>query len=112
MLAAFRDAGVITLGTATTPDEAVALDEAGIDIVVASGAEAGGHRGAFLAQAEDSLVGTLPLVRIAVEEVGAPVIAAGGIAEARGIVAALALGAEGVQIGTAFLATDESAATA
>ena len=65
VLAAFRDAGVITLGTATTPDEAVALDEAGIDIVVASGAEAGGHRGAFLAQAEDSLVGTLPLVRIA-----------------------------------------------
>jgi nitronate monooxygenase len=90
----------------------VALDEAGIDIVVASGAEAGGHRGAFLARAEDSLVGTLPLVRIAVEEVRAPVIAAGGIAEARGIAAALALGAEGVQIGTAFLATDESGATA
>jgi nitronate monooxygenase len=112
VLAAFRDAGVVTLGTATTPDEAVALDEAGIDIVVASGAEAGGHRGAFLAQAEDSLVGTLPLVRIAVGEVQAPVIAAGGIADARGIVAALALGAQGVQIGTAFLATDESAATA
>ena len=112
VLAAFSDAGIVTLGTATTPDEAVALDEAGIDIVVASGAEAGGHRGAFLAQAEDSLVGTLPLVRIAVEEVQAPVIAAGGIADARGILAALALGAEGVQIGTAFLATDESAATA
>ena len=72
VLAAFRDAGIVTLGTATTPDEAVALDEAGIDIVVASGAEAGGHRGAFLAPAEDSLVGTLPLVRIAVEEVQAP----------------------------------------
>ena len=112
VLAAFRDAGIVTLGTATTPDEAVALDEAGIDIIVASGAEAGGHRGAFLAPAEDSLVGTLPLVRIAVEEVQAPVIAAGGIADARGIVAALALGAEGVQIGTAFLATDESGATA
>jgi nitronate monooxygenase len=112
VLAAFRDAGIVTLGTATTPDEAVALDAAGIDIVVASGAEAGGHRGAFLAPAEESLVGTLPLVRIAVEEVEAPVIAAGGIADARGIVAALALGAEGVQIGTAFLATDESGATA
>ena len=112
VLAAFSDAGIVTLGTATTPDEAVALDEAGIDIVVASGAEAGGHRGAFLAPAEESLVGTLPLVRIAVEEVEAPVIAAGGIADARGIVAALALGAEGVQIGTAFLATDESGATA
>ena len=112
VLAAFRDAGIVTLGTATTPDEAVALDDAGIDIVVASGAEAGGHRGAFLAPAEDSLVGTLPLVRIAVEEVQAPVIAAGGVADASGIVAALALGAEGVQIGTAFLATDESEATA
>ena len=112
VLAAFRDAGIVTLGTATTPDEAVALDEAGIDIVVASGAEAGGHRGAFLAAAEESLVGTLPLVRIAVEEVQVPVIAAGGIADARGIAAALALGAEGVQIGTAFLATDESGASA
>jgi nitronate monooxygenase len=111
LLAAFRDAGVVTLGTATTPDEAVALDEAGVDVVVASGAEAGGHRGAFLAPAEDSLVGTLPLVRIAVEEVRAPVVAAGGIADPRGIVAALALGAEGVQIGTAFLATDESGTT-
>jgi nitronate monooxygenase len=110
ILAAFRDAGIVTLGTATTPDEAVALDEAGIDIVVASGAEAGGHRGAFLAPAEESLVGTLPLVRIAVSEVQAPVIAAGGIADARGVAAALALGAEGVQIGTAFLATDESGA--
>ena len=112
VLEAFRDAGIVTLGTATTPDEAVALDEAGIDIVVASGAEAGGHRGAFLAPAEASLVGTLPLVRIAVEEVKAPVIAAGGIADARGIAAALALGAEGVQIGTAFLATEESGAGA
>jgi nitronate monooxygenase len=111
VLAGFRDGGVVTLGTATTPDEAVALDEAGIDVIVASGAEAGGHRGAFLASAEDSLFGTLPLVRVAVEEVRAPVIAAGGIADAGGIVAALALGAEGVQIGTAFLATDESGTT-
>jgi nitronate monooxygenase len=110
VLAAFRDAGIVTLGTATTPDEAVALDAAGVDIVVASGAEAGGHRGAFLAPAEESLVGTLPLVRIAVEEVEAPVVAAGGIADARGVAAAIALGAEGVQIGTAFLATDESGA--
>ena len=112
ILAAFRDAGIVTLGTATTPDEAVALDEAGIDIVVASGAEAGGHRGAFLAPAEASLFGTMPLVRIAVSEVQAPVVAAGGIADASGIAAALALGAEGVQIGTAFLATDESGARA
>lgn len=112
LLAAFRDRGVATIGTATTPDEAVALDRAGVDAIVASGAEAGGHRGAFLAPVEDSLVGTLSLVRIAASEVRAPVIAAGGIADAHGVAAALALGAEGVQIGTAFLATDESGTTA
>lgn len=112
LLAAFREQGVATIGTATTPDEAVALDQAGVDAIVASGAEAGGHRGAFLAPVEDSLVGTLSLVRIAASEVRAPVIAAGGIADAHGVAAALALGAEGVQIGTAFLATDESGTTA
>lgn len=111
ILAAARDRGIVTIGTATTPDEAVALDDAGVDLIVASGFEAGGHRGAFLRPAEDSLVGTLPLVRIAAEEVRAPVIAAGGIVDSRGIAAALALGAEGVQIGTAFLATDESGTT-
>jgi nitronate monooxygenase len=111
LLDAFRERGIATIGTATTPDEAVALDEAGVDVIVASGAEAGGHRGAFLRPAEDSLFGTLPLVRIAAAEVHAPVVAAGGIADARGIVAALAVGAEGVQLGSAFLATDESGAT-
>lgn len=111
LLTAFRERGVVTLGTATTPDEAVALDSAGVDIVIASGAEAGGHRGAFLAEAEESLFGTLALVRTATAEVGAPVVAAGGIADARAITAVLALGAEGAQIGTAFLATEESGAT-
>jgi nitronate monooxygenase len=106
-----RERGIVTMGTATTPDEAVALDAAGLDAVVASGFEAGGHRTAFLAEAEDSLYGTLPLTRIAATEVAAPVVAAGGIADAAGIVAALALGAEGVQMGTAFLATDESGAS-
>lgn len=106
-----RERGIATIGTATTPDEAVALDAAGLDAIVASGFEAGGHRAAFLAEAEDSLYGTLPLTRIAATEVGAPVLAAGGIADAGGIVAAHALGAEGVQIGTAFLATDESGAS-
>jgi len=105
LLAAFRKRGIATIGTATTPDEA------GVDAIVASGAEAGGHRGAFLAPAEDSLVGTLSLVRVAVAEVKAPVIAAGGVADAHGVVAALALGAEGVQVGTAFLATEESGTT-
>ncbi len=111
VLNACRDRSIATIGTATTPDEVVALDDAGADVIVASGFEAGGHRGAFLAHAEDSLVGTLPLVRIAAEEVGTPIVAAGGIADARGILAAHALGAEGVQIGTAFLATEESGAT-
>ncbi len=111
VLDACRDRSIATIGTATTPDEVVALDDAGVDVIVASGFEAGGHRGAFLAPADDSLVGTLPLVRIAAEEVGTPIVAAGGIADARGILAAHALGAEGVQIGTAFLATEESGAT-
>jgi nitronate monooxygenase len=106
-----RDRGIITIGTAITLAEAVALDQAGVDLIVASGAEAGGHRGAFLAEAEDSLVGTVALVRATVEAVRAPVIAAGGIADAEGIAAALALGAEGVQVGTAFLATEESGTT-
>lgn len=111
LLEACRERGIVVAGTATTPDEAVALDEAGVDVVVASGAEAGGHRGAFLEPAEDSLHGTLALVRVAVSEVAAPVVAAGGIADASGIAAALALGADGVQIGTAYLATDESGTT-
>jgi nitronate monooxygenase len=80
-------------------------------MIVASGTEAGGHRGAFLAEAEDSLVGTMALVRGVVEQVRAPVIAAGGIADARGVAAALALGAEAVQVGTAFLPTEESGTT-
>ena len=112
LLDAFHERGTVTIGTAITLEEAVALDEAGVDLIVASGMEAGGHRGAFLAKAEDSLVGTLPLVRSVVEHVRAPVIAAGGIADAHGVAAALALGAEAVQVGTAFLATEESGTTA
>jgi nitronate monooxygenase len=111
LLRAFREHGIVTIGTAITPDEAVALDEAGVDAIVASGFEAGGHRGAFLREPEDSLFGTLALVPIVVDEVRVPVIAAGGIADARGVRAALALGADGVQVGTAFLATDESGTT-
>ena len=102
--------GIVTLGTATTPHEAVALERAGVDLVVASGFEAGGHRGSFLGPAEDSLTGTFSLVPQTVDAVKVPVVAAGGIADARGIVAALALGAEGVQMGTVFLACEESGA--
>jgi nitronate monooxygenase len=98
------------VGTATTPDEAVALEQAGVDIVVASGFEAGGHRGSFLRSAEDSLTGTISLVPQTVDALSIPVVAAGGIADARGIAAAFALGAEGVQMGTVFLACEESGA--
>jgi nitronate monooxygenase len=82
-----------------------------VDAIVASGFEAGGHRGSFLRAAEDSLTGTLSLVPQIAAKVKVPVIAAGGIANARGVVAALALGAEGVQMGTVFLACEESGAS-
>src|SRR6266853_264092 len=101
---------IVTIGTATTREEGAALQEAGVDAIVASGFEAGGHRGSFLRSAEDSLTGTLSLVPQIVDIVDAPVIAAGGIGDARGVIAALALGAEAVQMGTAFLACEESGA--
>jgi nitronate monooxygenase len=102
---------ITTLGTATTPAEAAALETAGVDCVVASGFEAGGHRGSFLKPAEASLMGTMALIPQVVDRVRIPVIAAGGIADARGVKAALCLGAAGVQIGTAFLACNESSAS-
>jgi nitronate monooxygenase len=101
-----------TIGTATTVEEAIALEQAGVDAIVASGLEAGGHRGSWLRRAEDSLVGTTALVPQTVDAVSVPVIAAGGIADGRGVVAALALGASGVQMGTAFLTSDDSGASA
>jgi nitronate monooxygenase len=107
-----RMRGIITIGTATTAAEARVLDQAGVDVIVASGFEAGGHRGSFLLPAEDSLTGTFSLTPQVVDAVSAPVVAAGGIGDARGIVAAFALGAEGVQMGTAFLASEDSGASA
>jgi nitronate monooxygenase len=111
ILAECRAKHIVTIGTATTPEEGAALQEAGVDAVVASGFEAGGHRGSFLRAAEDSLTGTFSLVPQAADMVNVPVIAAGGIADARGVIAALALGAEAVQMGTAFLACEESGAS-
>ena len=107
-----RTQEIVTIGAATTPDEAIVLEQAGVDVIVASGFEAGGHRGSFLRPAEESLTGTFSLVPQVADAVSVPVVAAGGIADARGIVAAFALGAEGVQIGTAFLASEESGASA
>lgn len=104
--------GIVTIGAATTLDEAIVLESAGVDMIIASGFEAGGHRPSFLASAETSTIGTFVLLQLIREKVKIPVIAAGGIANGRGVAAALALGADAVQIGTAFLATDESNATA
>ena len=110
VLARCRELGIMTLGAVTSVAEAQAMERAGVDAIVASGFEAGGHRISFLRAAEESLMGTLSLVPMVVDAVRIPVIAAGGIADGRGVAAALCLGAQGVQIGTAFLACDESAA--
>jgi len=107
-----RRLGIVTVGAATTLDEAIALESAGVDMIIASGFEAGGHRPSFLASAESSVTGTFVLVQLIKEKVKTPVIAAGGIANGKGVAAALLLGADAAQIGTAFLATDESNATA
>jgi nitronate monooxygenase len=109
-LAALHGAGAFVMGTATTVREARALEAAGVDAVVAQGAEAGGHRGSFLGPGH-ALVGTLALVPQVVDAVSVPVVAAGGIMDGRGIAAALALGARAVSLGTAFLACPESGAS-
>lgn len=101
---------IVTAGAATTLGEALVLDAAGVDLIIASGFEAGGHRPSFLAPAEASLTGTFVLVQLIKDRVHVPVIAAGGIATGKGIAAALTLGADGVQVGTAFLACEESGA--
>jgi len=103
-----KAAGCKVMGSATTVAEARWLAERGCDAVIAQGSEAGGHRGMFLSDDLAAQVGTFSLVPQVADAVQIPVIAAGGIADARGIVAALALGASGVQIGTAFLASPES----
>lgn len=103
-----RRQGIITGGAATTLDEALVLEAAGVDMIIASGFEAGGHRPSFLASAEASTTGTFVLLQLIREKVKTPVIAAGGIANGRGVAAALTLGASAAQIGTAFLACDES----
>jgi nitronate monooxygenase len=105
---ALRARGMSILGTATTVDEACALEEAGVDGVVAQGGEAGAHRGTFAAPFESAMIGTMALVPQVVNAVRVPVVASGGIMDGRGIAAALSLGADAVQMGTAFLTTTES----
>jgi nitronate monooxygenase len=108
LVARVKAAGCIVISSATTAEEARWLDARGVDAIIAQGAEAGGHRGIFLSDDIASQAGTLALVPQVVDAVKVPVIAAGGIADGRGIAAAFALGAAGVQIGTAYLHSPES----
>jgi nitronate monooxygenase len=110
-IAAVKAAGIVAVGTSTTVPEALVLQAAGVDAIVAQGAEAGAHRGSFLAPFADSMVGLMALVPGIVDRVTLPVIAAGGIMDGRGIAAAMMLGAAGVQLGTAFLVSTESGAS-
>jgi nitronate monooxygenase len=108
-VARLKDAGIAWVATVTTVGEALAAEQAGADAVVAQGAEAGGHRGAFIAaEAQARAVGLFALLPQVVDAVRMPVIATGGIADARGVAAAMLLGARAVQIGTALLRCDES----
>jgi nitronate monooxygenase len=106
-----KAAGSIVMSSATSVREARWLEERGCDVIIAQGSEAGGHRGMFLEQGVDSQLGTLALVPQVADAVAVPVVAAGGIADGRGIAAAFALGACGAQIGTAFLFTQEASIT-
>lgn len=106
-----RRLDVLSIGTATTAEEARHLTDAGVDAIVAQGAEAGAHRGTFLGDFEKAMVPTLDLVRSIVAEVRTPVIASGGLMEGRDIAATLAAGACAAQLGTAFLLCPESGAS-
>jgi len=112
LLAQVKRTGSKILSSATTVDEAVWLETHGADAIIAQGLEAGGHRGMFLSEDLTTQVGTLALVPQIVEKVRIPVIAAGGIADSRGVAAAMALGAAGVQVGTAYLLCEEATTSA
>lgn len=105
-----RKLGIKTIGAATTLEEALALEDAKVDAIVAAGFEAGGHKPSFLKPAQDSFTGLFSLVQQLKAKTKTPIIAAGGIIDAKGITAAMTLGADAVQLGTAFMVTDESAA--
>lgn len=111
-LAALKAAGCLLLATVTSLAEAHLARDAGIDVLVAQGWEAGGHRGIFDPDGPDARLGTFALTRLLVAQSGLPVIAAGGIMDGAGIRAALDLGAVAAQMGTAFVACPESSADA
>ena len=108
LLAAAKLARMFIIGTATTVEEALHLQRAGVDAVVAQGSEAGGHRGTFAAPFESGMVGLMALIPQMADAVSLPVVASGGIMDGRGIAAALTLGASAAQMGTAFLAANEA----
>lgn len=108
LLARVKRWGATVLSSATTVDEALWLQAHGVDIVIAQGLEAGGHRGHFLSHDLSLQMGTFALLPQLVKALKVPVVAAGGIADAKGVAAALALGAVGVQVGTAYLLAHEA----
>lgn len=108
MVRRIKEAGCIILSSATTVAEARSLEARGADVIIAQGFEAGGHRGSFSDSPGVGMVGTMALVPQVVDAVRVPVIAAGGIADGRGLAAAFALGASGAQLGTAFLGCPEA----
>jgi nitronate monooxygenase len=104
----FKKNHTIIIGTATTVTEARLLEKSGVDLIVAQGSEAGGHRGTFIGKAEDALIGLFNLIPQLIDQIKIPIIASGGIMNGRGIKAFLDLGADAVQMGTAFLTCFET----
>ncbi|MDX8044969.1 nitronate monooxygenase [Gracilibacillus sp. S3-1-1] len=110
VISELKKSDIILMGTATTVREAVENEKAGMDIVIVQGSEAGGHRGSFSNTNNEGLVGSISLIPQVVDNISIPVVAAGGIMDGRGLMAAICLGAKGVQMGTAFLTCMESGA--
>lgn len=110
VMESLKNANITIIGTAETVDEALQLEESGMDMIVMQGSEAGGHRGGFKQSASDQSIGLMALLPQAANTLSIPIIGSGGIMDGSGLVAARALGASGVQMGTAFLLTEESSA--
>ncbi|WP_312473134.1 nitronate monooxygenase [Neobacillus sp.] len=110
VIAKLKEKSMVLIGTATTVQEAIMNENAGMDAVVVQGSEAGGHRGTFQGEEKQSLIGLMSLIPQVADAIRIPIIAAGGIMDGRGIIAAKCLGATGVQMGTAFLVCEESGA--
>ncbi|WP_338448699.1 nitronate monooxygenase [Niallia oryzisoli] len=110
ILSRLKKQNILLIGTATTVKEALEIQKVGMDMIVVQGSEAGGHRGNFIHEQHESMIGLMSLIPQVVDCVNIPVIAAGGIMDGRGLMAAICLGAGAVQMGTAFLTCKESGA--